>query len=487
MKEIIKIIFTFLFLSSCSLKINDDDITKGGSQSSGNGPNISSIADQRSQVNVQPADIPFTISDSDDVLNCATSVVISSSNQALVPDQNITKAGNAPSCTLTLTPVSNILGTSTILITLTDGTSQSTESFTFTSFDPWSAISSTNAPAARSNHKAVVADDKMVIWGGGNSLNTGGVYNSSTDTWTSTSLVNAPSGRVWNEMVSDEDFIYIIGGKTNTQGQGLTSCSKYDPDTDSWFGVASFPDKRYLTSSVWTGTHIIVWGGGVTNNLGDEIFVNSGYKYDPSQNTWTSISSVGAPSARRSHLAVWTGEKMIVWGGVYGTLVPNSGSYSPAGLASGGGIYDPTTDTWTSIPSFSDSPLDTTFIWAGSKGFIFGGSLWGGLGSGGRLYDINSNSWTTVSTTNQPNPSSRNYPTTVWSGTHAIVWGGNFSGPTNTGGLYDPISNKWTQTTTYGAPSARYGHSAVWIGDKMIIWGGNLNGSETNTGFNFEL
>jgi N-acetylneuraminic acid mutarotase len=485
MWKILTTVLFFLAFTSCNFN-SGNDVTNGDSQSQSNGPIISAISDQRSQVNITPTTVSFTISDPNDSLSCATSVSKSSSNQGLIPDQNITVSGSVPNCLLTLSPLSNVLGVSTITLTLTDGSSSSSETFTFTSYNPWSSISTTNAPSARSNHKSVVAEDKMVVWGGGNNLNSGGVFNPSTNSWTTMNLTNAPAGRIWYELVSDDYDVYVIGGRTEPQGQGLNTSFKYDLITDTWSNIASFPDKRYLTASVWTGTHIIVWGGGVTNNLGDDIFVNTGYKYDPVSNTWSPISNIGAPSARRSHLAVWTGDKMIVWGGVYGSLIANSGSYSPSGLASGGGIYDPVTDTWTAIPGFSDSPLDTNLIWTGNNAFIFGGSLWGGLGSGGRVYDIDSNSWSTTSTTNQPSPGSRNYPTTVWSGTHAIVWGGNYSGPLNTGGLYEPTSDTWTPTTTYGGPSARYGHTAVWIGTKMIVWGGNLNGSDTNTGFSFE-
>ena len=48
---------------------------------------------------------------------------------------------------------------------------------------------------------------------------------------------------------------------------------------------------------------------------------------------WAPTSTSGAPDARVSHTAVWTGSKMIVWGGSAG-----SGSYLNTGAD-----YDPPT------------------------------------------------------------------------------------------------------------------------------------------------
>ena len=75
----------------------------------------------------------------------------------------------------------------------------------------------------------------MIVWGGGEFLNTGGRYNSITDTWTPTSTSNAPEGRylhtaVWNgsEMIlwgggiSQEPFVSNTGGKYCAQSGAST-------------------------------------------------------------------------------------------------------------------------------------------------------------------------------------------------------------------------------------------------------------------------
>ena len=47
---------------------------------------------------------------------------------------------------------------------------------------------------------------------------------------------------------------------------------------------------------------------------------------DPSSDAWVSTSTAaGTPDARTGHLAVWTGGQMIVWGGLGGESVLNSG------------------------------------------------------------------------------------------------------------------------------------------------------------------
>jgi hypothetical protein len=54
---------------------------------------------------------------------------------------------------------------------------------------------------------------------------------------------------------------------------------------------------------------MIVWGGFTGSVL------NDGGRYNPAANTWTAVTTTGAPAARELHTAVWTGSGMIVWGG----------------------------------------------------------------------------------------------------------------------------------------------------------------------------
>ena len=68
--------------------------------------------------------------------------------------------------------------------------------------------------------------------------------------------------------------------------------------------------------------------------------MNDGGRYNPAGNSWTAVSTTGAPAARYHHTAVWTGSEMIVWGGYNGSSYLNDGGrYNPAGEQLDGGEH----------------------------------------------------------------------------------------------------------------------------------------------------
>ncbi len=58
---------------------------------------------------------------------------------------------------------------------------------------------------------------------------------------------------------------------------------------------------------------MIVWGGNQQHGR----FANGG-TLQSSTDSWLTVSLGSAPAIRHSHIAVWTGTQMIVWGGING-------------------------------------------------------------------------------------------------------------------------------------------------------------------------
>ncbi|MBL9116583.1 MAG: hypothetical protein JNJ83_16370 [Verrucomicrobiaceae bacterium] len=324
--------------------------------------------------------------------------------------------------------------------------------------------SSGTAPSARANHAAVWTGTEMIIWGGRDTvpLNSGKRYNPATNVWTEMTTTNAPTPRGNASAVWTGSEMIIWGG--NIGGGNWTSTGgRYNPSTDTWASISNTgaPTLRLQNTVVWTGTDMIVWGG---EDVNTSVRMNDGFRYTPTTDSWSQISPIGAPSARYNHTAVWTGTEMIVWGGGdFGSLNNNDG-----------GRYNPATNSWSDINTGSAPMprVSHLAVWTGSEMIIWGGyrSGSGYLNSGSR-YNPTTDSWIPLPSAGAPE--GRIQSVAVWTGNELIVWGGYNGSWFNDGGICRPDSNRWRIMEMPFSPPSRSGHTAVWTGREMIIWGGN--------------
>jgi len=336
----------------------------------------------------------------------------------------------------------------------------------------WSAINSTGAPSARVAHTAVWSGSEMLVWGGANGngapLNTGGRYNLNTDSWTSMATNGAPLARSGHVAVWTGSEMLVWGG----DNIGLSDAGgRYNPMANSWTAMTTNgapKDRRIGHAAVWTGNELVVWSGATAGFNSKCLY--DGARYSPTADSWTPVTSGGAPVARWGSTAVWTGSEMIVWGGNGGGSFLNTGSrYNPAGNS-----WTPMTITGAPVGRFLH-----TAIWTGTEMIVWGGASPTYLNDGGR-YNPANNTWTAIAATGAV-PSARAYHTAVWTGSDMIIWGGFDGFEMNTGGRYSPATNTWTAVSINSAPMSRSRHSAVWTGSEMIVWGG-YNDVYLNTG-----
>ncbi|MDY7086958.1 MAG: hypothetical protein SYR96_17795, partial [Actinomycetota bacterium] len=91
------------------------------------------------------------------------------------------------------------------------------------------------------------------------------------------------------------------------------------------------------------------------------------YAYRPATNRWRRLPPLEV--GRSAHVAVWTGSRLIVWGG-YTRGAVNAEPTKPAhGL-----ILDPVAGRWSPMPQ---APIhgrrDATAFWTGSRMLVWGG------------------------------------------------------------------------------------------------------------------
>jgi hypothetical protein len=180
--------------------------------------------------------------------------------------------------------------------------------------DTWTATRlDDSTPAGRLGHTAVWTGSEMIVWGGEDDAGlqtTGGRYVPASDTWQS--LAGASPRTAGTAVWTGREMI-VWGG--DDSADNLNTGDRYDPAADSWSSVladATAPSARDRHAALWDGREMIVWGGYsrvVGGPLGD------GGRYDPAIDLWSAVTATGAPEPRAGHAAVWTGTDMIVWGG----------------------------------------------------------------------------------------------------------------------------------------------------------------------------
>lgn len=333
--------------------------------------------------------------------------------------------------------------------------------------DTWEPLTEVNAPLGSQSHNVLEFDFSFFVWGDLNGR--GARFDGQQGAWLDTEP--DPVGAAQRNHVSEwtGSELLLWGGVYPTDGGGPNGY-RYEPIADSWSPMSSVgePAPRNFTASAWTGSELLVWGGQSTS--ASSIRYGDGGRYDPASDSWTPISTIGAPDARTHHRGVWTGSELIVWGGWTGTGRQMSDT---------GGRYDPATDSWTPT-SQVNAPTqrrDFAMVWTGSRVLIWGGrdDDTGTDLSDGAAYDPATDTWTAIADASSVGLEGAVLGGYLWSGTELLIFGG-LGGPgavtlTN-GGRYDPLTDSWSAMSTVGEPSHRRSAAVAWTGDEMIVYGG---------------
>lgn len=343
---------------------------------------------------------------------------------------------------------------------------------------PWLAGSSDGAPSGRSGHSAVWTGQQWLIWGGaiggGNLSAIGAAYDPATDAWTAISQLNAPAARQGHSAVWTGSALLVWGGLGAGSSGPLATGGNFNPVAANWSALPTTgaPAARQQHVTAWTGTRMLVWGGrNATGLLAD------GKVLDPA-GAWTDLPGAGAPAARSGAVGVWTGSEFVVWGGLGALGELASGARLP--LAGGA-----TPGVWAALPGAGAPAARSghTMIWTGSKVLVWGGKLGGVPLNSGAAYDPVANAWEPLPTAGAP--VARHGHVAVWTGEEMVVYGGQTGPSANsalaTGGAFNPATGQWRPLATGGAPVARTQATGAWTGTELLVFGGTAGGAPVGT------
>ena len=162
----------------------------------------------------------------------------------------------------------------------------------------------------------------------------------------------APMASAWGHAVWTGERAVFLGHSEEHRFESQA----YDPLTRTWTVLPDAPHPLdQAPVAVWTGSEIIVWGGGGP----DDPVAMRGAAYDPRANRWDAIAD--APLGLSLATGMWTGDEVVV----FGSLLDSRNRASKQ--TSVGAAYDPATDRWSELPPSDLSPQATSAAWIAGR------------------------------------------------------------------------------------------------------------------------
>ncbi len=337
----------------------------------------------------------------------------------------------------------------------------------------WKKIA--NASDGRNDHFAVWTGTEMIVFGGAlksiaGYTNSGARYDPKADAWKATSTPSIV-GRRYCAMHWTGSEALVWGGEGF-----LNDGARYDPKTDGWKTMGGTPPVgRDDFTSVYAPERreFIVFGGTDSSSVDH----SDGARYSLDTDSWTPITDAKTIGfkGRSEATAAWDGKRMIVYGGLCGAYCTDVAAYDPADLTAGpGGTWKSLgalpianrADGFSLVVGTPAAPL-VTFFGGGSFSAPLGftdGATWSGTG----WLPFAQPASTIVADPGRTRPS-------AWAGGDRVFFWGGFGGTANhaDGAMYDRPTGKWTALTGGSPLGPRMRATAVWTGTSAIIFGGN--------------
>jgi N-acetylneuraminic acid mutarotase len=288
-------------------------------------------------------------------------------------------------------------------------------------------------------------------------------------------LTNAPSSMQKHTAVWTGESMIVVGGFRDEIPAYLNTVYSYNPGTGEWTDLnpPAWFTARGQANAIWTGSEVFIWGG-YNGNSQTTTWSFNGALYNPSTKAWTQVAAPDfwkpaqpVVTTYPVQTAVWTGDKVIVWGG-----------YDSSNGALGA-IFDPATRTWSKMSLGAGAPRTQqghSAVWTGSTMIVWGGYSGNNVVTDyGAIYNPATDSWTTIADKAQGAPTARAGHQAVWTGNAMVIISGGGTATstdlTSTGGLYYPATNSWTSYRSE-LMTERFGHRVVWNGEEILLIGG---------------
>jgi hypothetical protein len=226
---------------------------------------------------------------------------------------------------------------------------------------------------------------------------------------------------------------------------------------------------RDRPAAVWTGERLLIWGGTNLYRVGENArSYDDGASFDPATGAWTLIPP-SALAARNDAVAAWTGSEMLIWGGNSAAETEEPGALAYVD----GAAFDPTRNSWRVLPP-SPLPPGPRYVgaWTGEVLVVVGAA--DGVVHAAE-YDP-ARSWTLLDTAGIDDAVTMQQPVVHWTGSRIVVVDQLPLGDPVMVFTLDPTSGEWTSSASPSFASRAFG-SAVFDGRLFLVGYGGLDGT----------
>ncbi len=281
---------------------------------------------------------------------------------------------------------------------------------------------------ARVGHTATLLADGRVLVSGGDDLSTSypgkpplasaEVYDPATDRWMDTAPMTTPRADHTATRLPTGQVLVVGGNGSPRGGLYLATAERFDPATGHWTPAGMMTTARTEhTATPLPDGQVLVAGG--IEGYGENPFLATAERYDPTTNEWRPAASMATTRAGHAAVPLNSGQ-VLVAGGI-------NRKASNHNLLASAERYDFATDQWLPVAPMAVARYQPIAVsLPGNRVLVAGAKYTGGNSRLAEVYDVTTGHWTSAGMMSTARP--RATATALPNGRVLVAGGAIYSG-----------------------------------------------------------